>query len=112
MNETTPNYIIELRDHLDKKIEKEVGDLANITAKSFADIEKRMATKEDTATKSDVGDLEYELSVVRNEMATKEEVREILSHIGRYEVRAQNTEAVVHEDHKPRIVGLEKTVFA
>lgn len=118
MNETIPNYIIELKnelkDHFDNKIEKEVGDLALITAKGFADIEKRMATKEDleelrVSTKDD---LNFELGLIRDEMATKKEVKEILEHIGRYEVRAQNTESTVRDDHKPRLIKLEEEVFA
>ena len=42
----------------------------------------------------------------------KESIGKIEGHIGRYEVRAQNIEAILIEDHKPRIKDLENVVFA
>ena len=118
MPEKEPLYFKKFREHFEtheplyfKKFKEEFNDFVDITAKSFDSIEKRMATKEDTATKSDIGHLEYELSLIRNEMATKQEVHEMLAHIGRYEVRSQNAEDTIHNDHKPRIIDLEKKVF-
>jgi len=42
----------------------------------------------------------------------KESIGKIEGHIGRYEVRAQNIEAILLEDHKPRIKELEEVFFA
>ena len=36
----------------------------------------------------------------------------IEAHIGRYEVRSTNLEQIMLNDHKSRIVELEKVVFA
>ena len=41
----------------------------------------------------------------------KDSIGKIEGHIGRYEVRAQNIEQILLQDHKPRITELEKRVF-
>ncbi len=56
--------------------------------------------------------VDYEISDIKNTMATKEEVKDILSHIGRYEVRTQNIEETLKSDHEPRIKNLEKSLLA
>lgn len=102
MQENEPQYFKEFKNCIESSIDDiktSINDLA-------------VSIKDTVATKSDISDLEYELSLIRNEMATKQEVHEMLVHIGRYEVRSQNTEDTLHNDHKPRIIDLEKKVFA
>lgn len=108
----TPHYIItlknELIEHFDAKIEKEVtakiGSLAAMTAgefkkvyKKFDEIEEKMVTKEDLR---------------EHEIATKKDFEKIHSLIGKYEIRAENIENILLQDHKPRLSDLEKEVFA
>lgn len=124
MNETQQQYFKEFRndfkefkehidrrfDHLDNKIESEINGLAIMIKDTVAtkyeleELRSQMATKDDIKDMATKEDIKY--------MATKHDVREILSHIGRYEIRAQNHEETLHHDHKPRIVDLEKKVFA
>lgn len=56
--------------------------------------------------------VDYEISIIKNTMATKEEVKDILSYIGRYEIRTQNIEETLKADHEPRIKNLEKSLLA
>jgi hypothetical protein len=59
-----PRYFIEFRKHFDEKIEKEVGSLAISTANEFRLIREEMATKEDIAE-------------IRKEMATKDDLKNL-----------------------------------
>ncbi len=110
MHETEPLYFREFRKHFDNKIDSSINDLiltmtdTMITKEEFEEgldeIRKDMATKEDIknmATKEDI-----------KNMATKEDMKGIHEHIGRYEVRAQNIEQILLQDHKPRIASLEQ----
>ena len=133
--EKTPQYITELKTdlikHFDSKIESEINSLAQTIYRTVAlkeDI-KDMVRKDDIknmATKDDIKNMatKQDLEAIRNDMATKDDikeiwdnmatksdVKEILSHIGRYEVRARNIEEILLEDHKPRIIDLEKEVY-
>ena len=45
------------------------------------------------------------------DMATKSDIKPLLTLIGSYEVRAKNIEEILLKDHKPRIVDLEKEVY-
>lgn len=119
MARKTPSYIKELKEdlilHFDAKIEqvvsREVGSLAAMTAKEFRRIDARFEAIESTmATKEDIKDMATKEDI--RDMATKSDMKEILAHIGRYEIRAQNTEDIMLQDHKPRIADLEKEVFA
>ena len=95
--------IKELKDHLDEKIEKEVGGLAIMTANHFFRIEKEMAINKE--------ELKDDIREIHQTMATKEDLKPILQHIGAYEMRARNIEDILLHDHKPRIVDLEKIVY-
>ncbi len=66
--------------------------------------------KENMVTKEDIADMvtKYDIS----DMATKNDIKPILNLIGSYEIRSKNTEDIVLHDHKPRIIDLEKEVFA
>ena len=120
MNETEPNYITELRNHIDDKIE-------NTEPRYFKEFKKdikkhidgsinelAVMIKDTVATKDDIQEI-WANMVTKDDLknfATKEDVKEILSHIGRYEIRAQNIEDIILQDHKPRIKDIEKEVFA
>ncbi|MES3031173.1 MAG: hypothetical protein V4697_02055 [Patescibacteria group bacterium] len=117
--EKTPHYIIELKTdllkHIDKKIEDEVNKLATTTANQYG----AMYTKlNETTERLDGMDGRFEgmdsrfdrLESTMSEM--KESMGKIEAHIGRYEVRATNIEQILLQDHKIRIVDLEKKVFA
>jgi hypothetical protein len=101
-------------------------DLVNFVTKddiknmAIKDDIKNMATKDDIknmATKDDIKNMatKDDIEEIKNEMLTKEEYKEgqklILAHIGRYEIRAQNIEEILLQDHKPRIADLENEVF-
>ena len=108
MPEQEPQYFKEFREHIDKrfdsvesKIEKEVGDLAAMTKREFDRVDERFDNLERR-----VGHLELDVSEL------KDSVVKIEGHIGRYEIRSQNVEQILLQDHKPRIIDLEKAVFA
>ncbi len=91
--------IIDMKDDINKTAITTKNNIDNIDW-----IRENMVTKEDIAdmvTKYDISD-----------MATKSDIKPILNLIGSYEVRAKNTEDIVRHDHKPRIIELEKRVFA
>ena len=106
---------MKIEEVVTKIVSDEVGSLAAMTVnefkkvhKKFDEIEEKMVTKEELedikkimATKEDIRD-----------MATKHDIKEILEHIGRYEIRTQNVENILLQDYKPRIADLEKEVFA
>lgn len=120
-----PQYFKDFQVHIDKKIESEVNGLNKkieseinslaimikdnfVTKDEFEDglneIRDTMATKDDIkdmATKDDIKD-----------MATKNDIRIVIEHIGSYEIRALNVEKILNQEHKPRIIDLEKEVFA
>ena len=137
MLEVEPKYFRKFEERIIKKIDTSINELAVMIKDNFAtktdlqdglnSIKDEMVTKKDfeyeiglirneMATKKDleyeVGSIRFEINLIRNEMATKNDVDKILKHIGRYEVRAQNTEEMLIEDHKPRINALERSVFA
>ena len=115
MPEQEPQYFKEFREHIDKrfdsvesKIEKEVGDLAAMTKREFDRVDERFAAVDvrfDNLERR-VGHLELDVSEL------KDSVVKIEGHIGRYEIRSQNVEQILLQDHKPRIIDLEKAVFA
>ena len=122
IEEKTPKYIKELKNdligHIDQKIDSSIGELAITIYNTVAlkeDI-KNMATKDDIknmATKDDIN-LIWENMVTKEDikdMATKSDVNKILTLIGSYEVRSKNIEEIILEDHKPRIIDLEKVVY-
>jgi cob(I)alamin adenosyltransferase len=89
MPEQEPYYFKEFRKHIDKrfdavenKIDKEIDDLAAMTKRQFDYIEEKMATKND--------------------------IKELDAHIGRYERSLQPMEEIVLKDHRVRIRTLEK----
>jgi hypothetical protein len=90
-----------------KLIEKSIDDLAITTYNQYYEVIKRLDKHDER-----FDNIEYEIGSIKQNMATKDDVKEILSHIGRYEVRAQNIEETLLQDHKPRIANLEKEVFA
>ncbi len=104
MNETEPLYFKEFKKHIDVKIETSFNELAII-------IKDTLVTKDDIKDMVTKEDLEYEINEIKREMATKDDIKGIHEHIGRYEVRAQNVEQILLQDHKPRIADLEKEVF-
>ena len=119
MHETEPLYFREFRKHFDNKIDSSINDLiltmtdTMITKEEFEEgldeIRKDMATKEDIknmATKEDIKNMATKEDI--KNMATKEDMKGIHEHIGRYEVRAQNIEQILLQDHKPRIASLEQ----
>jgi predicted nucleic acid-binding Zn-ribbon protein len=80
------------------RIEKNFEDLMIMLVNQFTAIDKRFEA------------LEYEVSVIKQNMATKDDIRELDSHIGRLEIRFQKIEDIVLNDHRPRIKNLEKEV--
>jgi hypothetical protein len=95
---------------------------------------KNMATKDDItkiwntmATKDDITKIwntmatKDDIALVWDNMATKEDIKtlatkkdfeKVYALIGKYETRASNIEDILMEDHKPRIIDLEREVFA
>ncbi len=107
-----PQYFKDFQVHIDKKfnamdtkIESEVNGLAVMIKDNFVtkdEFEDGLNEIRDTmATKEDIKD-----------MATKNDIRIVIEHIGSYEIRAKNIEDILLKDHKPRIIDLEKEVFA
>ncbi len=86
---------------IDKKIESEVNGLAVMIKDNFVTKDEFEDKMENMVTKDDIKD-----------MVTKEDIQPILQHIGSYEIRARNIEDILLKDHKPRIIDLEKEVFA
>ncbi|MDQ5893293.1 MAG: hypothetical protein QG640_305 [Patescibacteria group bacterium] len=89
IQEKTPHYIVTLKSdlikHFDTKIEKEVGNLAAMTAREFIRVNQRFEDiEEKMATKDSVSD-----------MASGADIKGILAHIGKYEVRTHNLEKEV-----------------
>lgn len=133
MNETEPNYITQLKDsiiNLDRKLDSgfklikdDIGEIKNdieilaiSTAKNTKDIDW---IKDNIVVKSDMDNIvtkDYISDMVTvhdiSDMTTKSDIKPILNLIGSYEVRAKNTEDIVLHDHRPRIIDLEKEVFA
>jgi len=122
IKEETPQYIVNLEISLKSLIKEEVGNLAASTARGFRVIDKKFEEMDerldDIDSKLAEHDVEFEginnrLDRIESDVRdTKESVSKIEGHIGRYEVRAQNIEAILLEDHKPRIKELERIVFA
>lgn len=130
MNETVPKYIIDLRDHLDNRIDKLTADIVTTTSNGFTAVQKQINSLENRfdgletrfnclETKFDA--LVYRVDNIENVMVTKEDIKDIATKqdikeihavIGSYEVRAQNVEQILLKEHKPRIIDLEKEVFA
>ncbi len=127
MNETEPIYITQLKDsiiNLDKKldtgfklIKHDIGEIKGEITGMKSEITEMNDNvnnidwiKENMVTKEDIADIvtKYDIS----DMATKGDIKPILNLIGSYKVRAKNTEDIVLNDHKPRIIDLEKEVFA
>lgn len=129
-----PQYFKDFQVHIDKKIESEVNGLNKkieseinslaimikdnfVTKDEFEDglneIRDTMATKDDIkdmVTKQDIKDMATKDDI--KDMATKNDIRIVIEHIGSYEIRALNVEKILNQEHKPRIIDLEKEVFA
>ena len=82
-------------------IDTKINDLGITMANAFSQM----------ATKTDLDELRKELKAEIATKADKSDIQMVLAHIGRYEIRAQNTHEIVVQDHKPRIIELEKEVF-
>ncbi|MEK7184900.1 MAG: hypothetical protein AAB683_02085 [Patescibacteria group bacterium] len=135
MQENTPSYIKDLRkdlkediitgikvdiisglkEHIDNRfeetkglIESSIEDLAAKTAREFLLVDKRF----------DKHDIEFNginnrLDHIESDLVDiKVTIGKIEGHIGRYEIRAQNMDQILLQDHGPRIKELEKVVFA
>ncbi len=97
-------------------------DMKNMATKDdIARIWNTMATKDDIAKIWNTMATKDEIALVWDNMATKEDIKtlatkkdfeKVYALIGKYETRASNIEDILLEDHKPRIVDLEKEVFA
>ncbi len=121
MNETEPVYIKELKEQIGR-IDHKIDEVLISTAKEFRRIDERFDEVDERFNGIDErfskADLEFDsvnnrLDRLESSNAEiKEDISKIEGHIGRYEVRAQNIEAILLEDHKPRIIALEKEVFA
>ncbi len=106
----TDNSIKGLKNELINNTNDSVNELAIMINNNFA-------TKQDlerfaTNTKEDFRILDSRIDNIENNMATKKDIKEICSLIGSYEVRARKIEEILTEDHGPRIVDLEKTVYS
>ena len=133
MNETEPKYFAEFRKeflgvknelgsfrvHVDKKFEetnKNIEDSIDVLTISiehqFEEQEKGLQEymHENFVSKLDL----YETEVRVNDKFERldEILGKIEGHIGRYEIRGQDLEQILLQDHKPRIIELEKIVFA
>ncbi len=115
----------DVKDMVTKQDIKDMVVKSDIKNMATKDDIKNMATKQDIeavrsdmATKDDIRKIwdnmatKEDIKEVWDNMATKSDVKEILSHIGRYEVRARKVEEILLEDHKPRIIDLEKEVYS
>ncbi|MDO8430561.1 MAG: hypothetical protein Q7S72_01055 [Candidatus Taylorbacteria bacterium] len=133
-NETTPKYILDLKSdiisHLDKgfeivhkRITGEINELGLMIYKTVVLKEdlKDLATKDDIKEIWDNMATKDDIKLIWDNMATKEDIKnlatkadtdKILTLIGSYEVRSKNIEEILLEDHKPRIVDLEKVVYS
>jgi hypothetical protein len=79
MNEETPKYIIELREHIDNRIDRLTADIADvvaITSSAFTTVQKQFNS-------------------IENTMATKKDTDRILEHISSHEVRIKKLEKEV-----------------
>jgi len=111
IKEQTPTYITELKEDLVKHIDTSLSDF-------MATIYKTVALKEDVEL------IKKEMRLMREEMrgmATKEDQKKLVtkddfdkvnSLIGKYAVKNSSIEDILLIDHKPRIISLEKEVFA
>lgn len=61
---------------------------------------------------SDITEIKARIESMEENMVTKSDIKPILTLIGSYEIRAKNTEDTLMQDHRPRIISLEKEVFA
>jgi len=125
--------IVSIRDDMKSMATKD--DIAKIwntmaTKDDIAKIWNTMATKDDItkiwntmATKEDIKNMatKEDIALICDNMATKEDIKTLATNtdfekvyalIGKYETRASNIEDILLEDHKPRIVDLEREVFA
>jgi hypothetical protein len=90
------------------------------TKDDIAKIWKSMATKDDIEQIWSSMSTKDDIALIWDNMATKEDVKtlatkadfeKVYTLIGKYETRASNVEDILLEDHKPRIVDLEREVF-
>lgn len=79
-----------------------LDELAVMMQRGFVDLQKQMDER--------FAAVDYELSVLRQTMATKDDICSLDAHIGRFERRFQNIEEIVLQDHSPRIRALEEEV--
>lgn len=114
MNETTPKYILEMEKRLIVKIDentKSIDKLAIITNDRFNVVESRLDTVETKLDKIDVDLTGVDSRLDRLESDVykiKDTIGKIEGHIGRYEIRSQNIEETLKQDHGPRIKELER----
>lgn len=115
---STPTYITELKNDLVKHIDKSLSDFMVTIYKTVAlkeDVE--LIREEIRGMRNDIGLMQTEM----REMATKEDLKKLVTKddfdkvnglIGKYAVKNSSIEDILLIDHKPRIIKLEKEVFA
>lgn len=85
-----------------------INELAVMVQKGFADVDRRFDAIdrrfEAIDQRSEASDkraegLEYEIAMIKQTMATKDDIRDLDAHIGRFERRFQKIEEIVLDDH-------------
>ncbi len=79
MNEETPKYIIELREHIDNRIDRLTADIADvvaITSSAFTSVQKQFNS-------------------IENTMATKKDIDKVLKVVGNHDTRISKLEKEV-----------------
>jgi archaellum component FlaC len=97
------------------EIKSDLTDLTIFTKNSFDDAFKLLYKMEDRmdVMEGKMGSMENKMDDMESDISDiKEDIGEIEKHIGRYEIRSQNIEQILLQDHKPRIIELERKVFA
>ena len=90
---------LEMNERFDG-VHREIEGLAMMTKNEIGRIDKSINKMSD-----DISNLHYDMEELGINM------EKIEAHIGRYEIRAQNIELILVEDHKPRIKSLEDLVL-
>ncbi len=125
MNEKEPIYVKKIIDHIDRKIDEtnlSIKELETMMIDGFSQVHKRLDNHDEKFEQIDARfeqiDARFEQTDDRFDRIDsaiydiKADIRKIEGHIGRYEIRAQNIEQILLQDHKPRIAELERIAFA
>jgi hypothetical protein len=86
-----------------------IDELAAMVQKGFSDMQRQINDLSDKTEKR-FDAIEYEVAIIKQTMATKDDIEKIHAHLGRFEMRFQKIEDIVINDHRPRIQNLEKAV--